>query len=95
MTPSGIPASLASSPRARADNGVCSAGLMTMVQPAAIAGATLRVIIASGKFQGVIDTQTPIGCLSTISRLSDQGLAGTAPITRLASSANHSINEAA
>ena len=38
---------------------------MTTGQPAASAGATLRVIIAMGKFQGVIAAQTPTGCLST------------------------------
>lgn len=34
-----------------------------MVHPAANAGATLRVIIALGKFHGVIAATTPIGCL--------------------------------
>ena len=92
-TPSGIPALLARTANARADNGVCSAGLITIVQPAAIAGATLRVIIAIGKFQGVIATQTPIGCLRTIMRLSVQVDAKTEPMTRLPSSANHSIKE--
>ena len=50
---------------ARAENGVALAGLTTMVQPAASAGPTLRVIIAFGKFQGVIAAQTPTGCLRT------------------------------
>ena len=36
------------------DSGVCCAGLMTIVQPAAIAGPILRVPIAIGKFHGVI-----------------------------------------
>lgn len=79
---------------ASADSGVCSAGLMTIVQPAANAGATLRVIIASGKFHGVMDAHTPTGCLSTTMRLSRQVLAMTSPETRLASSANHSMNDA-
>ena len=69
-TPFGIPARCASSAIASADSGVCSAGLMTIVQPAASAGATLRAIIAFGKFQGVIAAVTPIGCLMTIRRLS-------------------------
>ena len=43
---------------------------MTTVQPAASAGATLRVIIEQGKFHGVIATQTPTGCFSTTSRRS-------------------------
>ncbi len=42
----------------------------TTVQPAASAGPTLRVIIAFGKFQGVIAAHTPIGCLMTRMRLS-------------------------
>ena len=33
------------------------------MQPAASAGAILRVIIAAGKFQGVIAAHTPIGSL--------------------------------
>ena len=37
---------------------------------AAKAGATLRAIIALGKFHGVIDAQTPMGCLMTVMRLS-------------------------
>jgi hypothetical protein len=41
-----------------------------MVQPAASAGPALRVIIAAGKFQGVIAAQTPIGSFSTRMRLS-------------------------
>ena len=70
ITPRGTPARPASSASARAENGVCDAGLSTTVQPAAIAGAALRVIIASGKFHGVIQAATPIGCLSTTIRLS-------------------------
>src|SRR3569833_3202459 len=91
MTPAGKPASSTSSASASADSGVCSAGLMTMVQPAATAGATLRVIIAIGKFHGVIDAHTPIGCYNTTKRLSLQVDDSTSPFTRLASSANHSI----
>jgi hypothetical protein len=34
--------------------------LITTVQPAASAGATLRVIIAAGKFQGVIAASPPL-----------------------------------
>jgi hypothetical protein len=64
-TPAGMPARCASSATASADSGVCSAGLMTTGQPAARAGATLRVIIAIGKFHGVIAAHTPMGCLMT------------------------------
>ncbi|MNT98075.1 hypothetical protein D3C72_2405730 [compost metagenome] len=39
-----------------------------MVQPAARAGPALRVIIALGKFHGVIAATTPIGCLITTRR---------------------------
>ena len=60
-----MPARSASSAMASAESGVCSAGFSTTVQPAARAGATLRVIIALGKFQGVMAAQTPIGSLST------------------------------
>src|SRR5690554_3443186 len=61
-TPAGTPARKASSPRARAVIGVWLAGLTTMEQPAASAGPALRVIIAAGKFQGVMAAHTPIGC---------------------------------
>ena len=39
-----------------------------MVQPAATAGAILRVAIASGKFHGVISRHGPTGFLVTSSR---------------------------
>ena len=64
-TPGGMPARWASSATASAESGVCSAGLMTTGQPAASAGATLRVIMAMGKFHGVIAAHTPMGCLMT------------------------------
>ena len=50
ITPAGMPARSARTPRASAVNGVRSEGFTTTVQPAASAGATLRVIIAAGKF---------------------------------------------
>src|SRR5512139_480425 len=68
-TPAGMPARCASSAQANADSGVASAGLMITGQPAASAGATLRVIIAIGKFHGVIAAHTPIGCLMITVRL--------------------------
>ena len=40
ITPAGIPAAWASLARASADNGVSEGGLITTVQPTAIAGAT-------------------------------------------------------
>ena len=53
-----------------AERGVSEAGRATNAHPAAKAGAALRVIIALGKFQGVIEAATPIGCFSTMIRLS-------------------------
>ena len=53
-TPAGTPARMRTSPIHSAVSGVSPAGLSTAVQPAARAGASLRVAIAAGKFQGVI-----------------------------------------
>ncbi|MCY1210383.1 hypothetical protein D9M68_500570 [compost metagenome] len=94
-SPAGSPARSASTASASADSGVSSAGLSTMAQPAASAGPALRVIMASGKFHGVIAAHTPTGSLTTTRRLSLAGVASTSPLTRLASSANHSRKEAA
>jgi len=41
------------SARARAEKGVSGGGLITVVHPAARAAASLRVIMADGKFHGV------------------------------------------
>ena len=70
-TPFGTPARSASSHKANAENGVAVAGFSTIVQPAARAGPHLRVIIAAGKFHGVIAAVTPIGSLVTTMRLSE------------------------
>ena len=61
ITPGGKPASSKTSNRSTADSGVCSAGLSTTVFPAATAGASLRVVIELGKFQGVMHATTPRG----------------------------------
>jgi hypothetical protein len=53
-TPPGSPDSSRICASANIDSGVCLAGLITIVQPAAIAGPILRVPIAIGKFQGVM-----------------------------------------
>ncbi len=66
--PFGTPARSPSTASASADSGVCGAGFKTMVQPAASAGATLRVIMPLGKFHGVMAAQTPSGCFSTSRR---------------------------
>ena len=52
-----------SSPSRSALSGVCSAGLSTIVQPAASAGAIFHAAISSGKFHGMICPQTPTGSL--------------------------------
>ena len=86
-TPSGTPARRASSASAKAESGVMVAGLTTIVQPAASAGAALRVIMAAGKFHGVMAAQTPMGCFSTTMRRSLVGAGTMLPYTRFASSA--------
>ena len=48
-------------------------------QPAARAGATFRVIIAAGKFHGVMAAHTPTGWRMTRIRLSVCGCAATSP----------------
>ena len=68
-TPPGSPASSRTWPSASIDSGVCCAGFITIVQPAATAGPTLRVPIAIGKFQGVIIRLGPTGCFITSTRL--------------------------
>src|SRR3546814_4363319 len=50
-SPAGSPASSASAASASAEKGVSLAGFRTTAQPAASAGAILRVIMADGKFQ--------------------------------------------
>ena len=53
-TPPGSPASWKIRASESIVSGVCCAGLITIVQPAASAGPILRVPIAAGKFHGVI-----------------------------------------
>ena len=67
-TPAGTPASVTMSISASIDSGVWAAGLITLVQPAAIAGPSLRAPIAIGKFQGVISRHGPTGCRATRKR---------------------------
>ena len=68
QTPGGMPARSASTASARAENGVWLAGRITPVQPAAQPGPALRVIMAAGKFHGVIAAKTPIGSFVTMIR---------------------------
>mmetsp|Transcript_1496 Transcript_1496/g.4434 ORF Transcript_1496/g.4434 Transcript_1496/m.4434 type:complete len:340 (+) Transcript_1496:1230-2249(+) len=93
-TPLGTPARTASSASARAVSGVWLAGFSSSGQPAARAGEALRVIMDMGKFQGVTAYTTPMGLLITTNRLVDDGAWSTSPSTRLASSANHSMDPA-
>ena len=60
-TPAGRPASCMTAANSWEVSGVRLADLSTMVQPAATAGAILRVAMASGKFHGVISRQGPTG----------------------------------
>src|SRR6478736_5087741 len=66
QTPAGKPARSARTAIAIAENGVWLAGRSTPAQPAAQPGPALRVIIAAGKFQGVIAAKTPIGSFCTM-----------------------------
>src|SRR5204862_6980647 len=89
-TPAGTPASSASTASASEVSGVSSAGLATMVHPAASAGAILRAIIAAGKFQGVTAATTPTPSWTANMRRPGTGAGITSPLARVASSANHS-----
>mmetsp|Transcript_20254 Transcript_20254/g.68619 ORF Transcript_20254/g.68619 Transcript_20254/m.68619 type:complete len:320 (-) Transcript_20254:218-1177(-) len=95
LTTPGGKQSCARAARASAVSGVSSAGLMTTAQPAAKAGAILRVIIAAGKFQGVMHAATPTGDRSVSSCRSRPVPIFTEPWMRTASSAYHSTNDAA
>ena len=66
-TPSGMPASSASSASRSAVSGVCSAGLSTTVLPIASAGAIFHDVMAIGKFHGTMIPQTPTGSRNVIS----------------------------
>ena len=61
ITPSGMPAFCASRAIRRHVSGVCSAGFITIVQPAASAGPHFQAVISIGKFQGMICPTTPTG----------------------------------
>jgi hypothetical protein len=49
----------------RPERGAISLGFKIMVQPAAMAGATLQTIWFNGQFHGVIIATTPIGSRKT------------------------------
>ena len=68
MTPSGKPASSASSAMRMPVSGVCSASFITTVLPHARAGPHFQASISSGKFHGMICPTTPTGCRSVYDR---------------------------
>ena len=74
-TPGGIPASRHSSPSLSVDSGASSAGLITTVLPAAMAGAIFHAAICMAKFHGVIAAHTPIGSRRT--QFVDPGFRGS------------------
>ena len=65
-TPSGTPASAASSARRSAVSGDCSAGFSTTLFPVASAGPTFQLAIRSGKFQGTTAPTTPSGSRTSV-----------------------------
>ena len=67
-TPAGRPASCMTAANSCEVSGVRFADFSTIVQPAATAGAILRVAMASGKFHGVISRHGPTGFLVTSRR---------------------------
>ena len=91
-TPAGSPASVNTWPSRSMVSGVSAAGLTIMVHPAANAGPILRVPMASGKFQGVIASAGPMGCLATRIRPVPVGDEVYRPLMRTASSENQRRN---
>src|SRR5947209_18687436 len=86
-TPGGSPAASVIRAMASAVSGVAEAGLSTTLQPAARAGAILRVTIVAGKFHGVTAATGPIGWRNTQYRFQGWGDGIHSPLTRRASSA--------
>ena len=91
-TPAGTPTSVSSCANSSVVSGVLAAGLMITGQPAASAGAILRVAMASGKFHGVIRYAGPTGRWETIIRPVPSGLIPYRPPIRTASSLNQRRN---
>jgi hypothetical protein len=87
-TPSGTPASRASSASRSTESGVCSAGFTMHEQPAASAGASFQAAISNGKFQGRTSPTTPAGSLTISARLASP-VGATLPKALSASSAYH------
>ena len=93
-TPAGQAGLLERAASASMVSGVSSAGLTTIVQPAAMAGPILRVPMASGKFHGVMNRHGPTGFLIVSSRLPPAGACIQRPWMRTASSENQRKNSA-
>ena len=93
--PPGRPASSRIFASMNMESGVCLAGLMTDVQPAAMAGPILRVPMAMGKFQGVMNRQGPTGWRMTMTRPVPLSLTLKDPSMRSASPANQLKKSAA
>ena len=93
-TPSGSPASASTWASASIVSGVSSAGLTTIVQPAATAGPIFRVPIASGKFHGVMNKHGPTGLRIVSSLEPPAGACIQRPWMRTASSENQRKNSA-
>jgi hypothetical protein len=64
-TPSGRPHFSRISASTEVSSGVSGAGFNTMVEPEARAGASLRVVMNSGTFHGMIPAATPTGSRRT------------------------------
>ena len=65
-TPAGQPASARTSAKTLASSGVSGAGLRMMTEPEAMVGPTLREVMNSGTFQGMIPAHTPTGSRRTM-----------------------------
>ena len=95
MVAGGKPASMANFVNARQVYGVSLGGFITTEHPAAKAGAIFLVIIAAGKFHGVMIPHTPMGSLMVERDVLgyDEGI--VTPYDRVASSANQDMKLAA
>ena len=93
-TPAGTPTSASTFTNSCEVSGVSAAGFKIEVQPAAIAGPIFLVAIASGKFQGVINSAGPTGFFKTIRRFLPSGAVWYLPLILAASSENQRKNSA-
>src|ERR1700688_3424588 len=80
-TPSGIPAFLMCSASANTERQASSAGLTTIEQPVARAGAIFHTAIINGAFQGMMAPITPTGSRTVQAKYSP-GIAGATGMVR-------------